>query len=488
LKPRDIAFLLLATCAAVLVHGYHPGVEDAEIYLPGIKHHLNPALYPGLGREFWASHAGMTLFDEIIAWSIKLTHVPVDCGLFAWHLISIFLLLLGCWRLGRLCFPDSRARWGAVTLVAALLTLPVAGTALYIMDQYVTTRALSAPFVLLGVVSALERKYGRATLWLAITAAMHPLMAVFGIAFVMLFVFANRGAVWQSRARAAGTAALLFPMVLRLGPASDAYREALNSRSYFFILRWQWYEWLGIFGPLALLWWLARLGKTSRLRNLQAVSRALLLFGLTFFALALALTIPPQFENLAELQPMRSLHLLYVMLFALLGGAIAQWVLKDRAWRWLALFLPLCAGMWYAQRQIFPATPHIELPQVRPGNLWAQAFDWIRRNTPQDAVFALDPQHMRVPGEDQHGFRALAERSRLADQVKDSGVVSMFPGAAETWREQVRALGGWRNFQAADFYRLRRQYGVSWVILRQPGGAGLVCPYQNAAVLVCKVE
>jgi len=37
--------------------------------------------------------------------------------------------------------------------------------------------------------------------------------------------------------------------------------------------------------------------------------------------------------------------------------------------------------------------------------------------------------------DDQHGFRAIAERSRLADAVKDSGAATMFPEttAAVDW-------------------------------------------------------
>jgi hypothetical protein len=95
---------------------------------------------------------------------------------------------------------------------------------------------------------------------------------------------------------------------------------------------------------------------------------------------------------------------------------------------------------------------------------------------------------MRWPGEDSIGFRCLARRSRLADTVKDGGVVSMFPPLAEEWLEQVRAQNPWRNLRAADFTRLREKYGVSWVVVQQPGVDGLTCPYQNAAVRVCQIH
>jgi hypothetical protein len=215
---------------------------------------------------------------------------------------------------------------------------------------------------------------------------------------------------------------------------------------------------------------------------------ALIIYGLSFFGAALIITIPPRFANLAELQPLRALHLLYILLFVFSGGPLAQFVLKKTIWRWGVLFVPLCAGMWFAQRQTFPASPHLEWPGSPPRNPWVKAFWWIRQNTPKDAYFALDPEYMALAGEDQHGFRAIAERSRIADEVKDSGAVTMFPALAETWREQVNAERGWEKFQGADFARLKRQFGVNWVVVQQSGVAGLECPYENPVVRVCRVE
>jgi hypothetical protein len=145
----------------------------------------------------------------------------------------------------------------------------------------------------------------------------------------------------------------------------------------------------------------------------------------------------------------------------------------------------LCGGMYLAQRALFPASPQVEWPWVAQKNPWTQAFVWVRENTPKDAFFALDPYHMAIEGEDAIGFRALAERSMLADAVKDSGAVTMFPPMADEWLRQVNAQKDWKHFQLADFQRLRAEFGVNWVVLQQPGVPGLVCPYQNKAVLVC---
>jgi hypothetical protein len=158
------------------------------------------------------------------------------------------------------------------------------------------------------------------------------------------------------------------------------------------------------------------------------------------------------------------------------------------------LFVPLSAGMFYAQRQMYSASPHLELPFVSPGNSWLRAFDWVRQNAPMNSYFALDPHYETLPGEDYHGFRALAERSALADYEKDAGMAARVPNLAPRWLREVTALNGWRAFQSSDFERLRSQFGVNWILLSRadrqfsnPDRAVMICPYANQDVKVCRL-
>lgn len=470
------------------MHGYHPAVEDGELYLPGVKKSLNPALYP-FNDQFFMSHARMTFFDELVAASVRISHLPFDYVILLWHVICIFGLLLGCWRVSRACFSDPRAAWGSVALVAALLTIPVAGTALYIMDQYLSPRDFSTAGIMLVLADALEHRYIRAGILILLLATIHPLMSVFGIGLLVFLYIEGRHLVTPRAALEAtgGAAMLLFPALPSLRPVSSTYREILDtSHSYFLVVRWQWYEWVGIVAPIALLWWIARYGKMHGLRKVVVLSRALVDFGLVSFAAALLVSIP-RLAGLALLQPMRCLHLIFIALFVLLGGLLAESVLKSHVWRWVVLLTPICLGMFLVQRQLFPATEHLELPGRAPRNPWVQAFDWIRNHTPNDAIFALDPNYMDLAGEDQHGFRVLAERSALAN-LHDRGAVSMFPALDRTWYEQTLEQQGWRNFRVSDFRRLHRVWGVTWVVLERPGVSGLMCPYSNDAVTACHIE
>jgi hypothetical protein len=468
----------------VLVHGYHPFAEDAEIYLPGVEKILHPELFP-TGQEFFLSHAKLTLFPNVVAFSLRVTHLPLDVGLFLWHVGSIFLLLLACWELSGLLFASDRAPWGGVCLAAALLTIPVAGTALYIMDQYLNPRNLAAFAGVFMLVRTLEKRYVRALLWLGFAACMHPLMWAFPFSFCGLLLVMER---FEGRRKGTGTTGLASVLWMPLAPAaSSAYHEAAKRHGFHYIQRWAWYELLGAVAPLVLFWWFARIARGRQWPVAERVSRAFVVYGVIYLVAALVVDLPARFEALARLQPLRSLHFLYIVMFVVMGGFLAEYVLKDRVWRWLLLFAPLSLGMFLGQRALFQASAQVEWPGAAPKNPWAQAFVWIRQNTPVNAVFALDPEYMDLAGEDEIGFRCLAERSRLADGVKDNGVVSMFPPLAEEWWAQVQAQTPWKSFRAEDFLRLKNTYGVSWVMVQQPGVAGLDCAYQNSAVRVCRI-
>jgi hypothetical protein len=483
-KSLDFLWLLLLTAGALLVHGYHPFAEDAEIYLPGVEKILHPELFP-VGQEFFLSHASMTFFPNAVALSLRITHLPMEAGLLAWQMASIFLLLLACWELSGLFFSSARARWGGVCLVAALLTIPVSGTALYIMDQYLNPRNLAAFAGIFMLARTLEKKYLRAFLWLLFAACMHPLMWVFPFSFCLLFVVMEKLEGRWKGLMPAGVAALVW-LQIPLAPApSAAYHEAAKRHANHYIQNWAWYELLGIVAPLLLFWWFGRMARRRQWWMVERVSRAFIVYGLIYFAVALVFDLPARFEALARMQPLRSLHFLYIVMFVMIGGFLGEYVLRNRVWRWLVLFLPLSAGMFLAQRALFPASAHVEWPGMTPRNPWAQAFVWIRGNTPVDAVFAIDPFYMDVAGEDEIGFRCLAERSRLADGAKDNGVVSMFPLLAEKWWAEVQDQTAWKNFRQEDFSRLKNKYGVSWVVVQ--AAADLDCPYQNGAVRVCRL-
>jgi len=480
-RIKPVSILALLAALGILIAGYHPGAEDDGVYLAAIKRDLNPALFPH-DFDFFTVQLQATVFDKLVAGSVRLTHLPLGLVVLAWHYLSIVLVLWGCGRIARRCFSESYAQWAAVSLVAVLLTLPVAGSALYLVDQNLHPRALATAAILAAIVATLDGRDWMTGGLLMLAVVMHPIMASFGISLCVFLA-------WRPPApRTASFALALAPLGWIFEPTSDAWRAAAGTRDYYFLARWQWYEWLGVLAPLVFCWWFRKIGLREDASAMAHVASRLAACGVLQLGVALAVMVPHSLERLRPFQPMRYLHLVY-LLFVLLGGGLLGQKILQRHWgRWLALFVPLAAGMFYAQRQTYPASAHLEWPEASSRNPWAQAFRWIRDHTPTDSYFALGADYMQRPGEDYHGFRALAERSVLADAAKDSAVATQVPRLATRWREQVEAQRGWEQFGAADFQRLKTRFGVGWVVVERPGPADLKCPYENATVRVCRLE
>ncbi len=196
---------------------------------------------------------------------------------------------------------------------------------------------------------------------------------------------------------------------------------------------------------------------------------------------------PPAWIRLTPLQPMRYLQLVYFFMMLVGGGLLGRYVLRGSVARWAVFLLAVNGGMLWWQCSEFSGSQHVEWPGRSPQNPWLQAFAWIRANTPVDAYFALDPHYLEAPGEDYHGFRALAERSQLADAVKDAAAVTQVPELGPAWYQQVTAEEGWAAFHAADFERLKRQFGVDWVLVALPRSPGLDCRWHNQTLAVCAI-
>jgi hypothetical protein len=486
------------TIFALLVMGYHPGLEDDAFYLAAIKKDLNPALFPH-DAEFFRLQFQATVFDKLIALSVRLLHLPLLWTVLLWQAGAIFGFLHGCWRISRRCFVRPEAQWGAVTLIAALLSLPLPGVAILLADQYLHPRTLATAAILAAIVAVMDRKLWQAGILLAVAFVIHAIMACLGISFCAFLMWRLRESQMRQSTLRPAAALLLIPLGWIFEPASEAWRQAAATRNFYFLARWHWYEWLGVFAPLLLLFAFHRFLQRRPLAEmgsaLPPLVASLLYYGVFQTVIGIAIMLPPGLERLRPFEPMRYLHLLYLLFFLICGGILGAYILDRRLYRWLLLFVPLSAGMFYAQRQMYPASPHLEFPFVSPDNGWLRAFEWIRLYTPVDSRFALDPHYETLPGEDYHGFPALAERSVLADYEKDGGMAARVPSLAPRWLREVRALSGWRTFRAADFQRLKNDLGVTWFVLSRADAeftnaqpSPVICPYANDEVRVCRLN
>lgn len=474
---QDFVFLSILTFAALLVQGYHVGIEDMAVYLPAIKKIIKPELYP-YDANFFFLYTRWTLFHQTVATLVHVTHLSLEWLLFALHVLSIFLVLLACFQLIRKCFRERASQWCGVAFVAALLTMPVAGTALFITDQHLHPRSFATAFLLFAAGAVLERR-PIALLWIVLSALCHPTMTVYGTFHIAILASGS-----FPRQSSAAFSAIPFG-----APPNPIWRKAMADRGYPYPFSWTWYEWLGALAPIAFLEFYARVGRREGMALFERVCRRLAIS--TSLGMVIAVFVceylQTQTQTWARLEPMRVLHFPYIVFLLFSGGMLGKYLLGGRPLRWAVLFIALALAMFHFQRLEFPSSHHIEWPGRSPRNAWVQAFVWARENTPRSALFALDPRYMHSPGQDYYGFRAYAERSTLADNEKDTSAVAVFPDLAWQWNMEVADRENWTQFTLADFGRLKKKYGVTWVIVSKPGVTGLACPYTNNAVMVCRI-
>jgi hypothetical protein len=155
--------LALLTPLVLVVHGYHPWSDDAGIYVAGVLNILHPLLYPK-NAAFVSAQAHYSVFAYLVAGVVRATHLPLAWVLFAAYVFSIVAFLAACQAVAARLFSSERAQVCAVVLAAACFTMPAAGTALFLMDPYVTARSFSTPIGLFAVAACLDRAWGRTVL------------------------------------------------------------------------------------------------------------------------------------------------------------------------------------------------------------------------------------------------------------------------------------------------------------------------------------
>lgn len=495
----QLAVLSLVT---LLVHGFHPLSEDGGLYVAGAQLTLNPGLFPHF-TEFVSAHLRYSVFAPVVAAITRATHLPLLGVLFVIELLSIALMLAAARAVLRRVTENEHAQFAGIALLAAMWTVPIAGTSLLLMDPYLTARSLSAPLSLWALAFALDdwrnntRSLLGCILCIALSAAIHPLMAGYALG-VVLVVRSLRSPrktlllVTLALLTFAGVAMLQTHSPSESGPVV----LAAISRYYWFLSEWHWYELFGLLGPLLVLFALRFLDRDGLGPRGITLATSAILYG-CFAAVITAVFAHQNYEAhiVARMQPLRAFLIIYVVMLLLLGASLQQAFERMGPSRLLRvavapIFGVVALAMLVAQRSQFPASPHVELPWrlQQTTNPWVRAFLWSRDHTPQDALFALDAHYVTTKGEDAQIFRAIAERSSLPDFSKDGGEAAITPRLAEQWAEGYTVQLNLNELTASQLRARLAPYPVSYVILQSNSPAVLDCPYDNGSLRVCRLQ
>lgn len=467
-----------------------------------MKKLLDLSLYSSWSA-FSSAPSHFSLFVPALAALVRVLHLSLMNLLLAVYIISIWCTLLGAWLLASRCFARIEAQCGAATLLALWMALPVAGTSLMLMDPYVTARSISTPCGLFALVGAIDLhrylnhkiEFEPAKILGYLTCAIiaelaHPLMATYALGFIAVF-FALCLSTRKSRAVAvisiSSFALAVAACIYFLSPVqTPAVVKAAQTRAYWFIDSWRWYELVGMVAPLSILRAIG--GRTEIDGNpIRPMTRAASCSASIGVAIAIlfARTSSTTYA-VARLQPLRVFQFLYLLMVIALGAYFGEKFLKREVWRWAAFAVVCGTSMFILQRQTYPHTSHLEFPWIQNGNLWEQAFTWIRENTPADALFALDANYIAAPGEDSQNFRAIAERSVLPDYSKDGGLAAIAPRLAAEWNIGESAQTDLNTKSDAIRRSRLAPFGVSWLVLSHDASTDMPCPYSNRAVKVCR--
>jgi hypothetical protein len=504
------ALLILLSLATLLLNGYHPLAEDGGLYVAGVQYTLNPSLFPHY-TKFVTEHLRFSIFAPVLATLVRFTHLSLAWILLLTNLFSLWLTFYAAHRILRRTLANETAQLAGICLLGIFWALPIAGTSLLLMDPYVTARSLSTPLSLLAVSFALDdrsnfRPLLASALCLLFAAAFHPLMAAYAFAFVLVLRVTRLRQRYLAYAILTLAALALAIALQLLAPnESPAILAAEQSRYYWFLSQWQWFELLGLAGPLAVLaTLLLRYRRRPNAFNQAAATLCRASIALGSIATLVVLLFAHESSRsqlVARMQPLRVFLVIYAIMTLLLGATLTELALELRhrlqpsALRTTltcapaAILLTLAATMFYVQRQTFPASIHLEFPwrAERNPNPWVQAFLWSRDHTPPDALFALDTKYVNEDGEDAQTFRPIALRSALPDFSKDGGEAAITPALATQWQQGATAqINLSTETDAARDARLR-PLGVTWMVLHAAAPTAHPCPYNNGAIKVCSL-
>ena len=477
--------LLVMSLLVVALHGFHPYREDGSIYVAGIERRLHSTMFRA-DRMFVDGHTHLSIFSGLAAALVHLLRMPLETVLFLLYLVSIVAFLYACDALAVRLFARDRERWGAMLLTGICFTLPAAATSLLIMDPYVTARSLTTPLSLFAIVCVCDRAWWRTAIVTSLVVALHPLMGVYLIAFLALFLLIRnariKGAVSLSLAGLFLCGMLFY--FDRTSPFTAAYRQAMLGRTYFFLDNWRWYELAGLLAPLALLGAVVMTSRRDAL--IGQICCTCLLLGSTVTMASLLFVHPAYPGLLVRLQVLRAFHTIYAVGLVLLGGYCGLRFSTSTRWFLVPAAFMVAAAMYAGDEGSYASSGHIDWPLSHSRDSWEQAFRWVQQNTPADAGFAAAPKVLTGMQADSTGFRAVAQRDILVD-IKDEGIASIFPVSAPQWLERQTAQGQLADLETGRDIDTLRRYDVSWLLLPPDARSPFACPFRNAVVAVCQL-
>jgi hypothetical protein len=250
-----VVFVMVATANAA---GYRYGTSDQAFYIPAVVRALQPDAFPR-DAALIDSQARLLLADDVLAGVIRTTGVPLEFLFLAGYLLSLLLMGLAIWLIGRRLYSSV---WLTVALGAAFaLRHRIPRTSANSFEPYFHPRMLAFAFGALAIAAVLRRRFWLSIALVGVAAAVHVTTALWfalliGVALLWLdprfrrlgVIAAGAGAAFLLWASAAGPLRNAFVVM------DTAWLTAVASKDSLFASGWPLWAWIANLSFIGIGW------------------------------------------------------------------------------------------------------------------------------------------------------------------------------------------------------------------------------------------
>lgn len=520
MKIKEFLIITIITFISPLLTGYYYGVLDHSHYLPYLNKLLNPYLYP-VDYYFSQPHGNYSLFNYIIVYLSKITHLNLAWTHFILYFLSLWLLYIAVYYLAKIIYQQSTIGFLAVFLF--LLPKWAAQIGYMTHQFYFVSRDLSMGLSLLALSFILKQKFIVSLAMILLAAFINPSIPIpVGILYLWL---------WFKKQKAS------FSFAFFNLTQNKSWLEILRARgTYSFPHLWRWTGWGNLVLFLSLLGTAKMVLKDKLFPRHSFILKLFLKIctGLFIFHFIISAVIPV--AGLIQIQLLRSINYVFIIALITFAATCNQLIVKGprfiklltfssllgvycwgdhlTIWHFISIWiLPLALISWpkltrlkskkfshlsllitsilllHLSIKLLIIKPQVFLPyyfhypnplvNIKDYTNWFAVQLWAKEKTLIGAVFLVPP--------DLQGFRNFSERSIVVD-VKDGGLVFYSPEYARLWSEKMTALKQYDQFTTQDFINLKNKYFFQYIIVtakHQPLGFEKV--YGNQGFLVYKI-
>jgi hypothetical protein len=470
------AALLFAALATLNAGGYQYGVSDQAFYIPAVRHHLDPRLFP---RDWpmLAAQDRLNLFTAAVALKARGTGLSLPVLFFLGHLFSLVVLFGAIAAIGRRLYRS----WWTVAAFALAMTLRhrVVETGVNTLESYMHPRMIAFAVGAAAVAVLLRGAAWPAILLSAAACLIHPATGVwFGLlAAVAAFISDRRTRL----PLIAGAGSLVVAVLVWLAwyglpdglfaRMDDTWVSALASKTYLFPGDWDLWAWALIAAIPALICLLYR----ARAATGIAVPQERGLVGGTLALLLILLTALPLIAlRNAVIVRLQVPRLLWVL--ELLATAYVVWWLVERPSRMnrisglsrARIAVVVLLGLFAVTRGAYVmVVEHAGRPFLRldlAADQWRDAMTWLA-TTPVSVHVLADPGHAWKYGS---SVRVAAARDVFLEEAKDSAFAIYSRDTAIRVIERTREIGDFERLTTARARELAGRYDLDYLVVDRP--------------------